>query len=203
LTIAQRARHSPPGAPAGFSDGEASIGFAIAGRAAEVIAALPGADAAAMILEIYRAMHAARVEPLLDEVAPPPGTPLAAMRRLRRLAARAPGPDGGWLRERLIEYERLASAGASLDVSLGIAAPGRDSWPAEERRERRDEAIRRLGSIGFTAPQIVAAIASHKRRRITNPSPGEKDRLLDAICAADPPTSEGGVRRILRNKKED
>jgi hypothetical protein len=128
-------------------------------------------------------------------------TPLEAIRLLRRIAAREAGldEDGRQFADAVARYERFAEIGETLDRAFGLVAPGRDSWWRAERREQRDNAIRELAARGLTAPKISAAIIARRRRRIAQPSLSEQDRLLDAICAGDPPTSERQILRIIMN----
>jgi hypothetical protein len=94
-------------------------------------------------------------------------------------------------------------AGATLDHALGLSAPGRDAWWNAERRERRDDAMRELARSGLTALQISTEIVARRRRRVPRPSLSEQDRLLDMICASDPPTSEKQIRRIIMNLNDN
>ncbi len=217
MTIAPRARNSPASAsteraairvaeppniaPVGFYGGGAAIGFPIDGPAARVIAQLPGADAIAIIATIYRALRVARVEAVLDEVAPAPATPLEAKRRFCNLVARATGPDGAWARQAIGAWERRAPYGETLERALGIAAPGRESWHAEERREARDTAICELCDMGYSADKIAEKV--RRRHGVTREQPrvstSREEELLKVICANDPPETERQIRNILNS----
>jgi len=194
VTLPQRVRNNPESAsteraaipvaeppkiaPVGFSDGEAAIGFPITGAAARIIAALPGADAVAIVVTIYRAMRAAEPPPELAE----PKSPLDALRRLRRLAARVP-----WLSGALERYERNRPIDAreTLERILGLSGAGKESWFVEQLRERRDGAIRELASLGLTPAEIETKIARHYKAK-NRTATSREDELLQIISASEP-----------------
>jgi hypothetical protein len=75
---------------------------------------------------------------------------LAAIDRLRRLAAIAVGEDGEWFSTCVAEYVSAARHGLTLDEAFGIApASGAEPWWATEARRGRDELLRRAAEMFF------------------------------------------------------
>lgn len=180
------------------------IVYAIGPAASAAILELAPDQQIAIIIEISRAKRAGAAEAkAIEEVpAPPPPTPLAGIRYLRELARSSPGPVGAWFRQILPNYERLAPHGETLERALGISAPGRESWHAQERREARDVAICELSDMGHSADKIAEKV--RRRRGVTREQPrvstSREDELLNVICANAPPETSRQIRNILSSR---
>lgn len=133
---------------------------------------------------------------------------LTSIARLRRLVDRLPelGEDGTALADALACW--LAGDGVTLEQALNLAG----DWRAQDRRQRRDDLIRRLGEIEggslhsratamSRALRLYTATAWRLQRDLpTLPaSEPERRKLLHAILRLDPapPTSIRQLTTIL------
>jgi len=148
----------------------------------------------AIVAEIARALRAGSPPIEIGELE----TPLKNLNRLRRLAAYAPWLDGALRR---YERNRPRDERETLDRVLGLAGAGKDSFWIEERRERRDAAVRELHALGRSAPEIQTLIVRRRELKSHCAPTSREDELLDLICENNPPGTVQQVRNIVRGNE--
>lgn len=142
-------------------------------------------------------------------------SPLEAIRKLRRLVTyveqsdEIPSDLAIWLKTGVSRYEHAVALGAgSLESALGLKPRGGGGgWLAQERRERRDQALRSLRASQFSRlPDTVAAQAILKHladstRRPMNEMMNKLDPLtLEILSSGAAIPDYKQILNIIRNK---
>lgn len=136
--------------------------------------------------------------------------PIARLRRVAAALARLEQPhpaDSSWLVAAVGRYQAAQASGVVLDLgaAMGLGAPGRRSWWADERRNRRDELLRELRlrhlptlSAGQAATVILRLAATVETGGLRAAEGDDQLQLVaEALSTGQPIPAARQLKRLL------